>query len=250
LPVSTTTEVTTNVLVRDGHTIVIGGLFREETQNSRSQVPLLGDIPYAGALFRNTLDDTKREEIIILITPHIIKHAQDEAVGEQYKDDIERFRVGMRKGLRWWGRNRMAQGHMRKAKQSFREGDTAKALWNLDMALSMHPHMDQAVKLKERLTDQAYWADESRNSAIRFLIQRMIMQELGKPLDPILPPDKPLDSEQIDPEVRKALGIESAARPPGAEVDTTEELIKSVRQSADLEPGETRPPGDIEGERE
>ena len=55
--------------------------FREETQSSRSQVPLLGDLPYAGVLFRNTLDDTRREEVIILITPRIIKHAQDEAVG-------------------------------------------------------------------------------------------------------------------------------------------------------------------------
>ena len=250
LPSETTTEVTTNVLIRDGHTIVIGGLFREETQAARSQVPLLGDIPYVGVMFRSTLDDTKREEVIILITPHIIKHAPDEAVGEQYKDDIDRFRVGMRKGLRWWGRNRMAQGHMRAAKQFFREGDTAKALWNLDMALSMQPHMDQALKLKERLTDQAYWADESRNSVIRFLIQRMIMQELGRPPESIIPPDKPLDSDQVDPEVRKALGIESAAKPPGAEVDTNEELIKRIRRSTDLESGETRPPADIEGERE
>ena len=72
LPSEQTTEATTGVLVRDGHTIVIGGLFRESTTNGRSQVPILGDIPYVGVLFRKTSDKTLREELIILITPHIL----------------------------------------------------------------------------------------------------------------------------------------------------------------------------------
>src|SRR5690606_22423310 len=53
LPSKTTTEVTTNVLVKDGHTVVIGGLFRESDSRTRSQVPGLGELPIVGALFRN-----------------------------------------------------------------------------------------------------------------------------------------------------------------------------------------------------
>ncbi len=58
LPFKATTEVTTSIMVRDGHTILIGGLFREVSTAARSQVPLAGNIPLAGALFRNTNDFT------------------------------------------------------------------------------------------------------------------------------------------------------------------------------------------------
>lgn len=207
LPSESTTEATANVMVRDGHTIVIGGLFREQTKNGRSQVPVLGNIPYLGTLFRSTDDSTKREEVIILVTPHIIRQEIDEAVSEQLKDDVNRFRIGQRKGLMWFNRSRLAQTHMRWAKQALAQGDQAKALWNIDMALSMSPRMDEAIRLKERLTEKQYWADESRISSVRYLIQRMVMQDLGMPFERVVPPDKPRDPKKIDPKVRKALGI-------------------------------------------
>jgi hypothetical protein len=49
LPFEQTTEVTTNIMVKDGHTILIGGLFREVSTATRGQVPLLGNIPVLGA---------------------------------------------------------------------------------------------------------------------------------------------------------------------------------------------------------
>src|SRR5688500_16726599 len=73
LPFKITTEVTSNIMVKDGRTIVIGGLFREASTRSRSQIPGLGNLPIAGALFRQQRDNTAREEIIILLTPHIVK---------------------------------------------------------------------------------------------------------------------------------------------------------------------------------
>jgi len=207
LPRETTTEVTSNVMVRDGHTIVIGGLFRERTQNGRAQVPLVGNIPYVGALFRRTSDVAFREEVIVLITPRIIKQAADEIVSEQIKDDVERFRIGQRKGLRWWGRTRLAQTYMRWAKQAFTRGELSKALWNLDMALSMSPRMEEAIHLRERLTNKAYWADESRDSVAAYVIQRMVMQDMGKPVEDIVYPYKPLHATDVDPQVRDDLGI-------------------------------------------
>src|SRR5690606_34789944 len=74
LPFKITTEVTSNVMVKDGQTIVIGGLFREESTTSKGQVPFLGNLPLAGPLFRRQRDRSVREEVIILLTPHIVKN--------------------------------------------------------------------------------------------------------------------------------------------------------------------------------
>ncbi len=207
LPSESTTEVTSNILVKDGHTVIIGGLFRERTSAGRSQVPVLGNIPYVGALWRNTIDNTQREEVIILITPHILEQANDEAVSAQLKDDVERFRMGLRKGLRWWGRNRLSQTHMRWAREAVNVGDTGTALWNLDMALSLEPKMIQAIRLKEKLTEQAYWADEYRWSAVKYVIPRMMMQELGRPVDMVIPPDRPRSITALPGDVIHKFGL-------------------------------------------
>ena len=214
LPSETTTEVTSNVLVRDGHTIVIGGLFRENTNTTRSQIPFVGNIPYLGSLFRTHDDGTERDEVVILITPHIVNSPVDEAIGEQLKDDIERFRMGRRNGLRWWANDKLAQSHLQWAKQHLRSGNRDSAEWDLDMALSMKPQMIEAIRMKERLTQKAYWHDEARHSAIRYIVPRLIMKELGKPVEGVIPPDKPRRAEGLDPEVRKAMGIEPRIEPP------------------------------------
>lgn len=214
VPSQKTTEATSNVLVRDGHTIVIGGLFRESTTNDRTQVPLLGNIPVLGTLFRKTADTTVRDELIILITPRIIHQDNDEAVSAQLKDDVERFRVGQRKGVRWWGRDRLAQAHLRQAKQDLQDDRRACALWNVDMALSLAPRMDEAIRLKERLTEKAFWADESQYSSVQNVIQRMMMNDLGKPVERIVPPGKPRDASQAAPDVREKFGLQPRIEDP------------------------------------
>jgi type II secretory pathway component GspD/PulD (secretin) len=73
LPSKSTTQVSTNVLVKDGETIFIGGLIRERDESSRKGIPLLKDIPLLGALFGRTVMTTQKEEIITLITPRIVK---------------------------------------------------------------------------------------------------------------------------------------------------------------------------------
>jgi len=110
LPFENTTEVTTNIVVRDGYTILIGGLFREVSSAGRGQVPVVGNIPIAGALFRNSRDSTQREEVIILLTVRLVKEpAAVEKDGDAAYNDVERYRVGMRQGLQWFGRERLAQ---------------------------------------------------------------------------------------------------------------------------------------------
>jgi general secretion pathway protein D len=61
------------VTVRDGETIVVGGLSIVERTESRSGIPLLMDIPVLGALFRNTNERENRRDLIVLVTPRIVR---------------------------------------------------------------------------------------------------------------------------------------------------------------------------------
>jgi len=65
--------VETLVRVKNGETIVIGGLNKDEERISQVKVPILGDIPLLGALFTSERRDTSNTEVIILVMPKIIK---------------------------------------------------------------------------------------------------------------------------------------------------------------------------------
>ncbi|MFH7766798.1 type IV pilus secretin PilQ [Acinetobacter sp. BSP-28] len=65
-------EITTNVLVDNGETVVLGGIFEQETLNQQTKVPFLGDIPYLGRLFRKDLKSDNKRELLIFVTPRIV----------------------------------------------------------------------------------------------------------------------------------------------------------------------------------
>lgn len=73
VPAINTNEVITSALVDDGETIVLGGVFREEATTIESKTPVLGDIPYLEWLFKRTRSDTRRTELLIFITPRIVR---------------------------------------------------------------------------------------------------------------------------------------------------------------------------------
>lgn len=72
IPIVSTSESETTVMVKDGVTIIMGGLRKDEKQKTVKKIPLLGDIPLLGFFFRSTSDETKKTELVILLTPHII----------------------------------------------------------------------------------------------------------------------------------------------------------------------------------
>jgi type IV pilus assembly protein PilQ len=72
-PALDTQQATTQVLVTDGGTVVIGGVIQTENSLSVSQVPLLGDIPYLGNLFKHRTVQTTNQELIFFITPRIVQ---------------------------------------------------------------------------------------------------------------------------------------------------------------------------------
>ncbi|MEE9910466.1 MAG: hypothetical protein K4571_01980 [Deltaproteobacteria bacterium] len=88
------TEATTNLVVQDGQTVIIGGLIREDDSKARTGIPLLSKIPILGYLFGNTDKDNTRTELVILLTPHVIKTqkeakaATDKQIGKMTDERI------------------------------------------------------------------------------------------------------------------------------------------------------------------
>lgn len=150
IPDETTTELRTNVIVRDGETVVIGGLFRDVITTSRSQVPLLGSLPLLGAAFRGTVDSTSREEVIILLTPHIIEEPS-EAGGADRAEDVRMKMDAAKHGLLAIDRARIAEDSYARAARYYMEGDIDSAVYNLKVALMMRPTYLEARRLQERI---------------------------------------------------------------------------------------------------
>ncbi|MGF1656819.1 MAG: type II secretion system protein GspD [Verrucomicrobiales bacterium] len=74
-PIFSTRKVNTSVTIWDGQTVSLGGLIREDVQKVEDKVPLLGDIPIAGRLFRNTVEQHLKRNLIIFVTARLIDPA-------------------------------------------------------------------------------------------------------------------------------------------------------------------------------
>lgn len=70
-----TNELQTSVVINDGETVVLGGVFQEETRDDVDKVPFFGDLPFIGAAFRNTSQTHTKDELLIFITPKLIRES-------------------------------------------------------------------------------------------------------------------------------------------------------------------------------
>lgn len=77
------------VRLRDGQTFILSGIISEIQQTQTNKVPILGDLPVIGALFRSSTDETDRSEVIIMMTPKIIPDSTEVQFGYQYTPDQE-----------------------------------------------------------------------------------------------------------------------------------------------------------------
>jgi type II secretory pathway component GspD/PulD (secretin) len=72
-PIITTRKAQSTLRVGDGETIVIAGLFSDVDRSTLTKVPFLGDIPFLGEVFRNRARDRSKDEVVFLITPHLVR---------------------------------------------------------------------------------------------------------------------------------------------------------------------------------
>ncbi|MAY73460.1 MAG: hypothetical protein CMJ31_01820 [Phycisphaerae bacterium] len=151
IPDEDTTELVTNLYVRDGQTVVLGGLFTESTTSTRRQVPVLGDLPIIGVPFRGHDDSIRRNELIFLVTPSIISDQVLTIEGRAARKSVELARVGARQGLLPWSRERQVGQLLIEAEKYERDGDERRALLNAQRALALHPQSREAIQLRDRI---------------------------------------------------------------------------------------------------
>jgi general secretion pathway protein D len=92
-PTTSKRTAKTTVVVDSKQTVVIGGLFRDDTSTTEQKVPCIGDIPLLGKLFGRTQDNTTKTNLVIFLTPHIVRTAEDmKRIKEQVGEHNQRFR--------------------------------------------------------------------------------------------------------------------------------------------------------------
>lgn len=75
-----TNRVATNVLIDDGQTVVLGGIFQNQTSNAVSKTPFLGDLPYVGRLFKKDVQSNNKQELLIFVTPRLVTNTANGAI--------------------------------------------------------------------------------------------------------------------------------------------------------------------------
>jgi type IV pilus assembly protein PilQ len=68
----TTKHIKTEVLVENGGTVVIGGIYDQRDRNDTTRIPFFGDLPYIGFLFKNSVSTSSKTELLVFITPRIV----------------------------------------------------------------------------------------------------------------------------------------------------------------------------------
>jgi type IV pilus assembly protein PilQ len=153
VPDETSTELATNIIIKDGQTVVIGGLFRDQITRTRNQVPLLGNLPILGGLFRGHKDTTTREEMVILLTVHIIG-ASDQIDDPEAVDEVARKHQAAKDAMQPLSRIKQAEQLYERACQDYVEGDLGEAMRQVVGALQIRPNYPEAVRLKEDILVQ------------------------------------------------------------------------------------------------
>ncbi|MCK6524571.1 hypothetical protein L6R49_24460, partial [Myxococcota bacterium] len=94
----------TTVLVRDNQTVVIGGLMGQTSTQVETKIPLLGDLPLVGALFRGRRESTRKTNLLIFLTPHVIDEPAD-------LEEVYRIKVAQREEFlrRFYGKSELEQ---------------------------------------------------------------------------------------------------------------------------------------------
>jgi type II secretory pathway component GspD/PulD (secretin) len=107
IPIITTREFEALVTLTNKTTLVLGGLVNEDTRTSHTKVPLLGDIPILGNLFRSTRETNNRTELMVLLTPHVILSVEDAINETERLHNSTRLKDG--DNLNGWSGNSLAE---------------------------------------------------------------------------------------------------------------------------------------------
>ncbi|MCH2140381.1 MAG: hypothetical protein MK100_05025 [Phycisphaerales bacterium] len=171
-----THNIITNVRVRDGETIVLGGFFQEKSTITRKQVPGLGDIPLAGAMFQGQDDQIERVEIIFMLTPRIVQDEELYELGEDSLEVVDAVRLGVRSGLLPWSRDQVTANYNRDALEAYQNGDLDRALFYANASLRQNQVQPEMHRLREQMTGER-WTHWERSMSERLLNRELDFTE-------------------------------------------------------------------------
>ena len=163
-------------MVKDGKTIVIGGLFQDDTVLGRDQVPLLGDLPFIGTLFRSNNDQSIRTELIVLITPHIINDPE-QADGADRMNDAQRLAYQARKNITWLSRARLDEDRYANAVKYYREGNNEAAMAELNSPFNIQRNYLEESRLRDRILTEQLGQNDGLE---RVMLRNLEKEESGK----------------------------------------------------------------------
>ena len=154
IPSENTTEITTKILMRDGQTLILGGLIGESVATVRNQIPLLGSLPLLGWLFGRTQETVTRRELVILLTPHIL-----DPVEAKQRADAARQRFAAVQRSHWdslspYIRPALARNCLADAQVLQARGELNRALGAVERALALNPTEADAAVLRSELMEQ------------------------------------------------------------------------------------------------
>ncbi len=160
LPEKEVTQVTTNIMVRDGCTVVIGGLMRENLAVARQQVPFVGNLPLVGFLFRSSTETTERREVIVLITPHIVYEQGAAQAGATAACEYQRRQAHYFDKMTPLNKRLLGQKYLRLARTAWTSGDSDRALRFAELAAHIDPLNREALELRSQIWTGRRAADD------------------------------------------------------------------------------------------
>jgi general secretion pathway protein D len=129
------TDIEDTVIIQDGYMGIVGGLMSQGENRTRSQVPLLGDIPLLGWLFRKSGRIAEKSNLVVIITPHIVDSGEKlDELTARYREEYDLQRLEMRQDMRYW-------------RKVFKRVDTSKPIRSMERTTSRvsEEHADRVL---------------------------------------------------------------------------------------------------------
>jgi len=161
VPDKDVTQVTTNVMVRNGSTVIIGGLIREDLASTVSQIPLFGSLPLVGTLFRQKKEDIDRNEIMILITPRIVYDEKEACDGERAECEFFQRQAVVADKMTPIGKRYIGRRYLRLARNAWGNGEQQKALRYINLAVHYDPLNREAVSFRGEIVSSTPLGDRT-----------------------------------------------------------------------------------------
>jgi type IV pilus assembly protein PilQ len=146
LPDKEVTKVTTNIMVRDGSTVIIGGLMREDLTKNGRRVPFIGALPWASSLglFGSKDETSERREILVLVTPRIVYDEELHEEGNGAACEFHRRHMIFADKMSPLGKQYLARKYFRQAQEAWACGDRERAMKLINLSIHLNP-LDRAA---------------------------------------------------------------------------------------------------------